>query len=183
MCPHMPAQQKGECASARDMCSGTSARNIHTTPDPTPPLYCRRRECGLQLLQRFANGGSEGTPRTHSAQACPHLPPPSLSPNCSDEPSTYLDSRHDTSVADSSRSLGCGSEQLPPNPPAHPRPPPLPLPWRGDDDSNCMYYTTTCNPMGHGSIGLTLSGARTTPARPPARLAFARAASHHPLRG
>ena len=30
---------------------------------------------------------------------------------------------------------------------------------------NCMYYTTTCNPMGHGSIGLTLS----LPARPHAR--------------
>ena len=179
MCPHMPAQQKGECASARGMCSGTSARNTHTAPDPTPPHYCRRRECGLELLQRFANGGSEGTPRAHNAQAGPHLPPP-YSPNCSDEPSTYLDSRHDTSVADSSRSLGCGSEQLPP--PLHaptPPPAPLPLPWRGDDDSNCMYYTTTCNPMGHGSIGLTLS----QPARPPARLAFARAASHRPLRG
>ena len=29
-----------------------------------------------------------------------------------------------------------------------------------------MYYTTTCDTMGHGSIGLTLSGARTTPALP-----------------
>ena len=53
-----------------------------------------------------------------------------------------------------------------PHPPCTPHQahPPLPLPWRGDDDSNCMYYTTTCNPMGHGSIGLTLS----LPARPPA---------------
>ena len=53
------------------------------------------------------------------------------------------------------------------------------LPWRGDDDSNCMYYTTTCNTMGHGSIGLTLS----MPACLAACLAFARvrAASHRPL--
>ena len=54
------------------------------------------------------------------------------------------------------------------------------LPWRGGDDSNCMYYTTTCNTMGHGSIGLTLS----TDTCLPARLAFALAlpASHRPAR-
>ena len=105
-------------------------------------------------------------------------------PDCSDEPSNYLDSRHDTSVADSSSSLGCGSEQLPPPCllpllPLHLPTPHRTLPWRGDDDSNCMYYTTTCNTMGHGSIGLTLS----MPARLAACLAFARvrAASHCPL--
>ena len=64
-------------------------------------------------------------------------------------------------------------------PPMHRTAPHRTLPWRGDDDSNCMYYTTTCNTMGHGSIGLTLS----MPARLAACLAFARvrAASHCPL--
>ena len=164
MCPHIPAQQKGECASARGMCSGTSARNTHTTPDPTHLNLAGGASAGSSSC----SASSMEAPKVRLAPIAGWLArtSPPTSPNCSDEPSTYLDSRHDTSVADSSRSLGCGSEQLPPplHPPTQPSPS-LPLPWRGDDDLNCMYYTTTCNPMGHGSIGLTLS----LPARPPAR--------------
>ena len=107
-------------------------------------------------------------------------------PNCSDEPSNYLDSRHDTSVADSSSSLGCGSEQLPPPCllpllPLHLPTPHRTLPWRGDDDSNCMYYTTTCNTMGHGSIGLTLSAAPPA-VRPPRTTLPPRPCPRDPLR-
>ena len=115
-CAHICPRSKRESARLPVTCALGHLLGTHKQPLTQTLLYCRRRACGLERRRRVAKGGSEGTPHAakHSAASHPRIFSPAF--DCSDELSNYLDSRHDTSVADSSSSLGCGSEQFPPAP-------------------------------------------------------------------
>ena len=122
-CAHICPRSKRESARLPVACALGRLLGTHTLPLTLPHLTIAG---GASAGSSSCSASPMEAPKVRLALIARWLartfPPPF--PNCSDEPSTYLDSRHDTSVADSSRSLGCGSEQLPPplHPPTKPSP-------------------------------------------------------------
>ena len=129
-CAHISPRSKRESARLPVACALGRLLGTHTLPLTLPHLTIAG---GASACSSSCSVSSMEAPKVRLAPIARWLARTLLSPNCSDEPSTYLDSRHDTSVADSSRSLGCGSEQLPPplHSPTQPSPPPAPALERG----------------------------------------------------